>query len=562
MLLTISTTVRPATDLGFLLHKHPGRVQEFDRSYGVARVLYPEAGEERCTAALMLDVDPVRLVRSRDRATPDHTLGQYVNDRPYVASSLLAVALADVFRTARTGRCAARPDLAAGPIPLEIVLPVLPCRGGPELAHRLFEPLGWRVEARALPLDEAFPEWGDSRYVRLVLRGEVRLADALNQLYVLLPVLDDAKHYWVAPDEVDKLIRAGESWLAAHPERGLITRRYLGRRLALTRAAFARLAEIGDDVEEELDPPIQPTQEELAAPPPDSGASPADSAVPCPDSAASPADSVAPAPGPGAGRPLNVLRLEAVLATLERLGASSVIDLGCGSGRLVGALLERPRFARVAGTDVSSQALAIAARRLRLDRMPERRRERLELFQGALTYTDDRFAGYDAAVLMEVVEHVDLARLGALERVVFGTARPGHVIVTTPNVEYNVRYAFLRGERHPDHRFEWTRAEFRAWAGRVCDEYGYRAGFLPVGDDDPQVGPPTQMAVFGLAGAGGAGNGAKDGARDGARDGAEDGVQDRARGAEGAGSAVAGSGVGVREGAAAGVEGVAGGGDV
>ncbi|MGS2643927.1 3' terminal RNA ribose 2'-O-methyltransferase Hen1 [Streptosporangium sp. LJ11] len=512
MLLTISTTVSPATDLGFLLHKHPDRVQEFGQSYGVARVLYPEASEERCTAALMLDVDPVRLVRSRDRSTPDYTLGQYVNDRPYAASSLLAVALADVFRTARTGRCDSRPELAAGPIPLEITLPVLPCKGGPELARRLFEPLGWRVEATALPLDEEFPEWGDSRYVRLVLRGEVRLADALNQLYVLLPVLDDAKHYWVAPDEVDKLIRAGESWLAAHPARGLITHRYLGRRRALTRTAFARLAEIGDDVEEDLETPVEedpsadPAAEGSAGEEPGEGpgaAAVGGTGAPDGDLPAGEIPSEGESrtgPGGAARRPLNILRLEAVLATLEGLGVGTVIDLGCGSGRLVAALLDRPRFTRVAGADVSSRALALAARRLRLDRMPERRRERLELFQGALTYTDVRFAGYDAAVLMEVVEHVDPPRLDALERVVFGTARPGYVIVTTPNVEHNVRYESLSGARHPDHRFEWTRAEFRAWAAKVCGEYGYRAEFLPVGDDDPEVGPPTQMALFGLAG--------------------------------------------------------------
>ncbi len=509
MLLTISTTLRPATDLGFLLHKHPDRVQEFGQSYGTARVFYPEADEERCTAALMLDVDPVRLVRSRGRSTPDYALGQYVNDRPYAASSLLAVALADVFRTARAGRCRSHPDLAARPIPLEITLPALPCRGGPELAHRLFEPLGWEVEARAVPLDEGFPEWGESRYVRLSLRGQVRLADALNQLYVLLPVLDDAKHYWVASDEVDKLIRAGESWLAAHPDRSLIARRYLGRRWALTRTAFARLAEIGDDVEEDLEPPVEED-------PPAAGSSPEnplDSDI-SPDSgtpSGSPAGAVPGEPGSaeavGTGhaaaptRPLNTLRREAVLGVLSELGARTVIDLGCGSGQLLGELLARPELVRVTGVDVSTQALTLAARRLKLDRMPDRKRERLDLFQGALTYTDERFAGYDAAVLMEVVEHVDPPRLGALERVVFGTARPGNVIVTTPNAGYNVRYAFLEGMRHPDHRFEWTRAEFQAWATRVCDEYGYRVTFRPVGDDDPEVGPPTQMAVFTAAGA-------------------------------------------------------------
>ncbi|GII92007.1 3' terminal RNA ribose 2'-O-methyltransferase Hen1 [Sinosporangium siamense] len=476
MLLTISTTHTPATDLGFLLHKHPDRVQEFAQSYGTARLFYPEASPDRCTVALMLDVDPVRLVRSRGKSSPDFALSQFVNDRPYAASSLLAVAMADVFRTARAGRCTARPELAANGIPLEIVLPALPCRGGPELAHRFFEPLGWDTEATAVPLDEGFPEWGESRYVRLRLRGEMRLADAINHLYVLLPVLDDAKHYWVAPDEVDKLIKAGGSWLAAHPERALITRRYLDRRWTLTRAALSRLAELGDDVEEELEAVPEAEVEELAAA--------AENTEPQ-NSEEEPVRV-----------PLAKLRRNAVLATLENLGARTVIDLGCGSGRLLGELLAKPVFTKVAGSDVSAHALTLAARRLRLDRMPDAKRARLEIFQSSLTYTDPRFAGYDAAVLVEVIEHVDPPRLAAVERVVFGTAKPRHVIVTTPNVEHNVRYENLTGLRHPDHRFEWTRAEFAAWCAGVCERYGYRVAFEPVGEDDPEVGPPTQMGVF------------------------------------------------------------------
>ncbi|WP_182906665.1 3' terminal RNA ribose 2'-O-methyltransferase Hen1 [Microbispora sp. H13382] len=542
MLLTISTTLRPATDLGFLLHKHPDRVQEFERSFGVARVFYPEAGEDRCTAALLLEVDPVRLARSRGSSSPDFSLGQYVNDRPYAASSLLASALADVFRTARAGRCASRQDLADGPIPLEITLPALPCRGGADLAHRLFGPLGWEVDAAPVPLDPGFPEWGESRYVRLALRGSVRLADALNHLYVLLPVLDDAKHYWLAGDEVDKLVRAGEGWLAAHPDKGLITRRYLGRRWALTRTAFARLAELGDDVEESLDPPVEEehaaegdtaeehvpvgdTAEERAVvddivrepdaeasgdagPRPDGGPIPDDGPVygdgptsgdgSAPDGGPTSGDGSAPGDGAGEARvPLNTLRREAVVAALEELGARTVLDLGCGSGQLLSALLDRPAFAKVAGMDVSARALALAKRRLRAERMPDAKRSRLELFQGSLTYTDARLAGYDAAVLMEVVEHVDPPRLPALERVVFGTARPAHVIVTTPNVEHNVRYELLAGaRRHPDHRFEWSRAEFARWVAGVCETYGYAADLRPVGVDDPEVGPPTQMAVL------------------------------------------------------------------
>ncbi|MEQ4719773.1 3' terminal RNA ribose 2'-O-methyltransferase Hen1 [Nonomuraea sp. B19D2] len=502
MLLTITTTARPATDLGFLLHKHPERVQEFGQSFGTATVFYPEAGDERCTVALMLEVDPIALVRSRGKSSPDFSLSQYVNDRPYAASSLLAVALADVFRTARSGRCKARPGLPGTPLPLELRLPALPCRGGPELAARLFEPLGWEVDAQALPLDEGFPEWGQSRYVRLTLRGTARLADALNHLYVLLPVLDDGKHYWIAPDEVDKLIRAGEGWLHGHPERGLITRRYLGRRWALARTALARLAELGDETEEELEPAV-----EEDAPAGETAADEAAAAEAEAQGDAPPREAQGDAPPPEAqgdappeealkAKPLNVRRREAVLAKLAELGAVSVVDLGCGQGELVGALLARPRFARVSGMDVSSMALTIAARKLRLDRMPDSKRARLTLFQGALTYTDKRLSGYDAAVLMEVIEHVDPPRLAALEHVVFGHARPQHVLVTTPNIEHNVRYEFLTGLRHPDHRFEWTRAEFAAWATRVAGEYGYHVTFEPVGDDDPEVGPPTQMGVF------------------------------------------------------------------
>lgn len=462
VLLTVATTHQPATDLGYLLHKHPDRVQHFEQSFGTATVFYPEASQERCTVALVLDVDPVRLARSRGKGSPDFSLAQYVNDRPYAASSLLAVALAKVFSTARSGRGGSRQEVADRPIPLEITIPVLPCRGGPAIAHRLFEPLGWYVEATPIPLDEAFPQWGSSRYVRLHLTGEVRLADALNQLHVLLPVLDESKHYWQGSDEVDKLIRSGEGWLPSHPERELITRRYLGRAGSLRRMALTRLAELGDDVVEAVEPV---EDEEVGAP-------------------------------EAARLPLNVQRHDAVLQVLVDAGVRSVIDLGCGSGQFLDRLLKSGAFTRIAGSDVSTRSLQYAAERLRLEQMSERQAERIELFHSALTYEDDRFAGFDAAVLMEVVEHVDPARLEALEGVVWGAARPGLVVVTTPNSEFNVRYEGLVGMRHPDHRFEWTRAEFAAWSERVATRYGYTVEHRGIGETDEALGAPTQMALF------------------------------------------------------------------
>lgn len=454
MLLTISTTHQPATDLGYLLHKHPDRVQRFEQSFGTATVFYPEATEQRCTASLLLEVDPIRLVRSRAK-TPDFSLAQYVNDRPYAASSLLGVAMADVFSTARSGVCKANQELADSPIPLEVAMPVVPCRGGVSIAQRIFEPLGWQVTAEPIELDERFPDWGNSRYVSLTLTGTQRLADALRQLHVLLPVLDESKHYWQGPDEVDKLLRSGEDWLPSHPEKDLITRRYLGRNRAMARAALARLAEIGDDVEDTIDPDPEVTK----------------------------------------NPPLNQLRHEAVLDILRSQGATSVIDLGCGPGAFLARLLDVPQFVRVAGTDVSVRSLQIADRRLRGPRVAQRRAERLELFQSALTYSDDRYAGFDAAVLMEVIEHLDESRLPALERVVFAEAQPHLVVVTTPNREYNAIYE-LAGMRHSDHRFEWDRAQFAAWSERVACAYGYRVTRQGVGQLDETLGQPTQIAVF------------------------------------------------------------------
>jgi 3' terminal RNA ribose 2'-O-methyltransferase Hen1 len=461
----------PATDLGYLLVKNPARVQGFDHAFGRSRVFYPRADEAACTAALLLEVDAVELVRGRNLDSADFALSQYVNDRPYAASSLLAVALGQVYRSAIRGVSKERPQLAAAALPLTVRLPAVP--GGAALIQRLFAPLGWEAAAEPIALDPAFPAWGESRYCDVVLRGTLRLCDALSQLYVLLPVLDGSKHYWISEEEVDKLLRAGEAWLPGHPDRELITRRYLGRRPTLVRTALARLAESDEVDESELDNAIAPEPDE-------------DDTAPTPT----------PTPTPTVS--LSVARRDAVLNALRDVGGRRVLDLGCGGGALLQSLLHDKYFTQIIGVDVSARAVQYAARRLKLDRQPERVAQRLTLRQGSLTYTDASLHGFDAAVLMEVIEHVDPPRLPALEHAVFGVARPGAVIVTTPNAEYNVLYETLETGRmrHRDHRFEWTREQFAAWAGRVAERYGYEVEYRPVGDIDPEHGPSTQMAVF------------------------------------------------------------------
>ena len=447
MLLTLSTTHRPATDLGYLLHKNPARAQVFELSFGKAHVFYPEASEERCTAALLLDVDPIALVRGRGAVLTD-----YVNDRPYIASSFLSVAISRVFGSALGGRSAERPELVGQPLPLSAGIAALRCDGeGP--VRELFEPLGYGVT-----LDPPDTDPAAGRYRNVTLSGNKRLAELLTHLYVLVPALDDRKHYWIGDEEVDKLLAHGKGWLEAHPRRETIARRYLKHRKSLVTGALARLSDATDEHAPASDPrPDERTPEPLAD-----------------------------------------QRIAAVARVLADSNATRVLDLGCGEGRLLEALMASPRFAEILGVDVSTAALTRAERRLKLDRLPDRQRKRLKLLQGSLTYRDRRLAGYDAAAVVEALEHLDPARIPMFEQALFGHARPGTVVLTTPNREYNVRYPGIPegGLRHPDHRFEWTRDEFRAWAGAVAEQHGYTVIHLPVGEVDAAHGAPTQMGIF------------------------------------------------------------------
>jgi 3' terminal RNA ribose 2'-O-methyltransferase Hen1 len=464
MLLTIATTHQPANDLGYLLHKHPERFQSFDLSFGKAHVFYPEVGAERCSACLLLDVDPVGTVRGKN-ADQSFLLGQYVNDRPYAASSFLSVAIGQVFGSALQGRCKDRPELAATAIPLTARIDVLPVRGGERFLRAVFEPLDYEVEAVPYPLDDRFPDWGSSPYFSVALQKTTTLAELLTHLYVLVPVFDNRKHYFVGADEMEKLLTKGEGWLARHPEKDEITRRYLRFRSSLYRMALARLVEEEEPVEaeEEEQRPREKAEEVLEKP-----------------------------------LSLNEQRLGAVVAALRASGAKRVLDLGCGAGSLIRELLKDKQFEEIVGMDVSIRSLEAGQRRLKLDRLPMMQANRVKLIHGSLMYRDKRLEGFDAAAVVEVVEHLDPPRLSAFERVLFEFAKPRTVVLTTPNREYNVMWETLpAGQfRHPDHRFEWTRQEFQGWAQGVAGRFGYAVRFLPVGPEHEKLGPPTQMGVF------------------------------------------------------------------
>ncbi len=465
MLLTIRTTHQPAEDLGYLLHKHPARVQSFDLAFGRAHIFYPELTPEACTAALLLEVDPVRLVRGGPSAQADGLLAQYVNDRPYVASSFLSVAIAQVLRSALAGLSKDRPGLVDAAIPLTARLPCVPCRGGEPLLRRLFEPLGYTVNATRPALDDDVPAWGPAPYFSVELIRTCPLRELLAHLYVLIPVLDDEKHYYIGDEEVDKLLRFGEGWLATHPERDTIALRYLKHRHGLTRTALARLAE--GETDAVLEDAVAAVNDREEA---------------------------------GLESPMNLNdeRLHTVVELLRAAEATTVLDLGCGEGKLIARLLKHKQFMRIVGVEVAHSVLERAHQRLKLDELPERVRARVDLLHGSLVYRDARLAGFDAAACVEVLEHIDPSRLPSFERALFAGARPGLVLITTPNAEYNVKFTNLPSGavRHHDHRFEWTRAEFGAWAEAVAARHGYTVELAQIGPQDPALGAPTQMGVF------------------------------------------------------------------
>jgi 3' terminal RNA ribose 2'-O-methyltransferase Hen1 len=424
MFLSIATTHQPATDLGYLLHKHPERVHETELGFGKTYVFYPEATGARCEAALVLDVDPVGLVRGK--GSNEGLLDQYVNDRSYAASSFLSVALARALRTAIGGTSKERPDLAQATIPLEATISPLPARGGEKLVRELFEPLGWQVEVDAIEGVGSQAGHG-SRYVTLRLAGAARLSALLNHLYVLIPVSDDDKHYWVGEDEITKLLAHGEGWLETHPAKELIVQRYLKHRRVLANLALARLApetENDDTAPERRDAPEDALERPIR---------------------------------------LNDARMDAVVEALRASGAKTVADLGCGEGKLLARLVRERWAERLIGVDASARELERAARKLKLHESGGPPEGRVTLLHGALTYRDKRIAGVDAAAMVEVIEHLDPDRLPSLQRAVFREARPATVVVTTPNAEYNALFPNLaKGVmRHPDHRFECAQAVSR-----------------------------------------------------------------------------------------------------
>lgn len=463
MLLTITSEGDNSQDLSYLLHKNPDKVQMFNITGGKAHVFYPEYSKKKTTVALLLDIDTIEIIRNIRLPDNGFMLKNYINDRPYVASSFTSHAISEVFSSALNGKCKLKPELVELEMDFEININVLKIKGGNSAwINKIFEPLGYKVEFKRHFLNENFTQWGESNYYSVKLKNNITLQKLLSQLYVLLPVFDYEKHYFISTNEIDKLLDKGKEWLSGHPEKDIITKRYLNNLKKYYNPALERLNENNNEdlYKEEIENINDVEVEKKLS--------------------------------------LNKQRLKTVFDKVKDSGYTSIMDLGCGEGKLLKMLLKDSKFSKITGMDVSYSELQKAKDNLYYEELSDKQKERLTLIQGSLLYKDERLKNHEVATVIEVIEHLELFSLKYLEKVLFSYLKPNMIIITTPNSEYNQKYENLENElfRHHDHRFEWSRKEFYDWLKNIQNEYKYNFEVFEIGESDNLLGSPTQMAVL------------------------------------------------------------------
>lgn len=472
MFLSIAVSGEHAPDLGFVLYKHPGRFFEKSASKGRVTGGFTENREDFAEFTLAVEIDPVERVRG---VNWDRGIASYVEPMPFLAASHMSQALSQALGSAMNGVLGSKDPVidtrvkAAGVKPWPLTIKVGAVRCSPYMIESLFSELGWSVEIESHNLDVPGVSEDDDRPLHVfTLKGEATVSDALTQLYVLLPVLDPSRHYFYDESEARKLFEKGGDWLKGHSSRDLIISRYLSKSKELR--GYARQLFGNFQEKKDLDELIAETEELMR-----------DWDDP---------DDTSP----------HQQRHSQIIRDVVSWGARSVIDLGCGEGRLLERLVRIAPDMRVVGIEPSAREIERA--RKRLSNNPGKNLDpRVEFVHGSAMYGDERFKDFDAAILSEVIEHVDEDRLSLLARSVFGIMAPRRVVITTPNGDYNRVFGLRPGEfRHADHRFEWTLAECQAWVVGVTAAYPYEAEITPVGgrnaDADEGHGEVSHYIVF------------------------------------------------------------------
>ena len=443
MQLTIQATGDNAKVMSHLLSKNPANLYERNQKGHLVRFFYSKFTDQEVEATIFVTPDPIELVQSNSNS---YDITHYINDREFAVSSIFCSLIRSALGTALNGQPKEQyMEWVDHPFSLQFEFgPVVSTLTDQQLAE-LFEPLGFALAITRQEIDYSIRMKDESSARYLTLRGTKTLHESLRQLFVLIPVLDNYKHYYIDEKEIEKLERYGEGWLENHPLRDFIYRKSL------------RFKELYSQVESQKpagEPEVQVKKARL-----------------------------------------NELRYEKIAETVSQLKPESVVDFGSGEGKLSERLGLIAGVREILAVEPSQSAAVKAAARFHKAQENEHFTMPKTLW-GSLFYFDERLQGKDAIILCEVIEHIDEDRLPKAMDTILHAYRPGALIITTPNREYNDVYEMEERFRHTDHRFEWTRAEFQQWCLERNNQEFYGLQFEGIGEEHDLQGHPTQMCIF------------------------------------------------------------------
>ncbi|WP_310831561.1 3' terminal RNA ribose 2'-O-methyltransferase Hen1 [Paenibacillus pedocola] len=472
MHLIIRATGTGAGMLSHLLAKNPNNLYDRTEKEARVRIVFTVSSEEETEAVIYVTPDPIELVKGDSSAHNDIT--QYINDREFVTSSLFCSYIRPALGTALNGKPKeAYMPWVGKPLKLELTFGPVASNLPDRTLEELFTALGYEVQLERGDAEYSFAlkTRSSARYIKLA--GEQTLQTALQQLFVLIPALDDYKHYYISDDEVDKIRRYGAGWLEEHPQRSLILKRTLRFAGAIKQYEAMAAKEKRSTAENSVD------SEDVPAAVTVSGESAVTEMQEEPKIR------------------LNDLRYAAIAAAVEELYAkATIVDFGSGEGKLSAKLSSVPGVREIKAVEPS------AASQLRaMDRFAKLADKPgiivPDPVTGSLFYFDESLRGKDVMILCEVIEHIDEYRLARVMENIFAEYAPKTLIVTTPNKDYNAVYEMEQEElRHGDHRFEWGRKAFSVWCARWTETFDYTAELTGIGEGSVEFGYPTQMAIF------------------------------------------------------------------
>ncbi|PYF06198.1 3' terminal RNA ribose 2'-O-methyltransferase Hen1 [Ureibacillus chungkukjangi] len=443
MQLTIRGTGQDIQVISYLLAKNPNNLYERRVSGHLVRMFFSQFSEEEVEVTFFVTPDPIELSRNNSKV---YDITSYINDREFVVSSIFCTFLRTALGTALNGKPVEEYEPWVNhPFPLEFSFGPVASQLTDQDIQSLFQPLGYAVEITYGEADYNMDFKSKSSARFITLKGSTTLQMGLRQLFVLIPVLDNYKHYYIDEQEVEKIVRYGEGWLDKHPKREFILRQALR-----FKEVYGQFENQHTKKENESSPKLR----------------------------------------------LNDLRYDKIVGKVNQLKRKeTVVDLGSGEGKLSEKLGFIDGVKEILAVEPSESATLKALKRFEKAAQDKNFVKPRQIF-GSLFYYDERLKGKDVLILCEVIEHIDEYRLPKIIQTILQDYRPRTLIITTPNQEYNEVYGMGGDYRHPDHRFEWTREEFQTWCKTQNENHEYNIAFDGIGEEHELHGYPTQMCLF------------------------------------------------------------------